>query len=406
MHWLGIAVAVAVVGGCDRGDSEVSPDPLVVRVSASFGLAELSPGPRQSGSSAMVLDLVFEPLARFLEVESVDGASLVFRVLPDAPPVADLATTLRVEGLVEAVPLDEKRMRVTMSSPQAAAGLRAMQFGGFQRGPFAAEPWRPGDPLQRLRALDDRPVRVIELVQMAVEEQWRRLLAREIDVVPHNTMRQREYYEGLESVRLLELPSDRSLSLVFDLDQVPDARERRSIAGSLEVGAIARVSAGSAEFAARTLVGGTAADDPFMPARRLRIGYLESDQFAADAARVVRLQLERAGYEVILEAATLQALGESEREAVIVPFPEGDAAVRVLGTPGLSWHYENPSLRDAVERDDFAAARAIVDHDVPVIPLVRNVAFAAVDARLCGGEPSALGTWDWIADLYPCEDVR
>lgn len=245
---------------------------------------------------------------------------------------------------------------------------------------------------------------VIEMIDMSVDEQWRRLLARDIDVVPHSPPHQRELYEGLSTVRLIDVPSTRSLTIHIDVRQVPDPAQRRFLAGAIDRQAVARVACGDASLASTDLLLETpAAPVPIPP---LRLAFLESDVPAADAARALRLQLFDAGIDVTLEPSSINQLVRSDAGLVLGPADEGDELLVALANGLAFTNYDNPAFTGLVQRGDTAAARRILGHDVPVVPLYRNRAFAAIDTSFCGGEPSSVSAWDWLADLYPCEDAR
>jgi hypothetical protein len=404
MKCLALAVAIATLSGCDRDASEGKPRPATLRVSASFGLATFYPGPSQSGSSSQIIDLVYEPAARYVETVEVRETEVLLRRKNGAPLLAELVDTLRVEGLVAVEPRDGDQLLARFGSASVARGFGRLEYGGFERGPFVADAWVEGTPVLRLRSREDRPVMTIELIETSVDDQWRRLLARDIDVVPHSPPHQRELYQDLSTVRLLEVPSTRSLTLFIDVRQLADPDQRKFLASAIDREAIARVGCGDASLASTDLLLDVPAERVAMPA--LRLAYLDSDVPAADAARALRLQLFDVGILVTLEPSSIEDLTRSDAALLLGPADEGDELLHALANGLFFTRYENPVLSSLVASGDTAAAWRIAADDMPLVPLYHNPAFAAIDTRFCGGAPVSVSAWDWLADLRPCEDAR
>ncbi|HUH03355.1 MAG TPA: hypothetical protein VML75_15265, partial [Kofleriaceae bacterium] len=133
---------------------------------------------------------------------------------------------------------------------------------------------------------------------------------------------------------------------------------------------------------------------------------LGSDVPAADAARALRLQLFDVGILLTLEPSSIEDLTRSDAALFLAPGDEGEELLHGLANGLFFTRYENPVLKSLIASGDTVAAWRIAADDMPLVPLYRYSAFAAIDTRFCGGAPTSVSSWEWLADLHVCEDAR
>jgi ABC-type oligopeptide transport system substrate-binding subunit len=249
---------------------------------------------------------------------------------------------------------------------------------------------------------------VIEMIAVDATEQWRRLHARNVDVVPASPASSLAAYAGMTSVRILEYPVTGSVGLSFNVRNpvLADAAIRRELVANIDARAAAAAGCGDpncvSQKSPRLERAGVA-----LPAS-LGLLVLASDSIAVDIARVVRLQLEAAGVHIDLQLVDIAQLSErltsASFDVMVGPLPNGpnvlhfvrrDAALNLTG-------WSNDALEEAMARQDLDTAMQIVATELPVVHLVDDRQFAAVDAEFCGGRPTDV-SWRWLADVYPCE---
>ena len=130
----------------------------------------------------------------------------------------------------------------------ATAFSQSESYAVFELGPFQIVEERAG--MVRLQARSRRAIDFIELVEVATDEQWRRLLARDIDVVPMSDNIHRARLTDIGSIRMVDLQNDSAISIVFGPDRFGDLRLRHAIARVIDREAVAEVVCGSSECAA------------------------------------------------------------------------------------------------------------------------------------------------------------
>lgn len=400
------AVVLAVLcvgcnGGGDRADTEVK-----LRVSASHGVGQLVPGPELSGAAAYALPLVYEPLGAHATVDAVEGRTVILSRKPESPhSAAELAGALRYRGLEEAE-ADGDRIKARFSTRQAARRFAGWEYGAFDLGPFEVE--RSSSHMIRLRARDDLAIDVLEIVTVHEEQQWRRLLARNVDVVPLTDATRAARLADVGSIRVLPYPRAAEYGLVFNVrDQaLKSASVRRTLARAIDATAVARVACGDKACAApASVIEAPAAEDVSLP-DALSLLILESDDVARLAAETLRLQLGRRGVTIAIneesagEAFARVAAGRYQLALVPVSSEPGPHLLRQLANYGFA----SDELSAAIARGDEKAARAILAREVPFATLFEARYFAAIDDHFCGGEPTHHTSWRWLADLHPCEE--
>ncbi len=368
-----------------------------------------------SGSTAYGLDLVYLAVADHASVVSHAGRTVVLHRRASSPyEVTTLAAALRCEGLVEANVASARDIRVVFRNEESATAFAQGDAGGFDLGPFEVERQEAGRVLMRARG--QTTIRGIEILQMDGGEEWRRLMAHEIDVIPTAAARYRSQLAGIHSIRAVDLPTRAQIGLFFNTSDpaLADSRIRRGIASAIDARAVARIACGDPGCAVRAAALPNGQLEHPLPAKLSIIG-LDTDTDRL-ACAVVQHQLRSIGIDVAVELLALDAYkrrgltGSYQLGLFPVPIAEEDLFKIFTSDPGGSVlnlsRYANPGYDAAVKDGDYERAREILARDVPAIMLYEMRRFAAVDARFCGGEPDSAVSWRWLAELYPCGEEK
>lgn len=403
-------VVVLACGGA--GDDRANP--VVFRVGATAGLAPLAPGPLVSSSSAAAMDLVFEVATDHVSEMRAEGRRVLMTRRPDSPFTTEqLARSLRYPGLLAATAVDSEHIEAEYRDEKnARSSVDPITQAAFDVGPFRVELQRSGRAQLRRRAAG--AIDVIEIFELPASDEWRKLMARELDVMPFSPSIYRNEFEGMGSVRLLDIPPTLSAALFFNVrdPDLQDPRVRRRIAASLNRPAIARVASGDPSSAEDAPVRGPIERVPLPHRLTLLVGQDESTLLLA--ASVLRHQLDRLG--VMVDVVPMKAddlLAEVERgrhQLVLGPLPIGERRFGRFvsprkGDPPMSG-FIDPAYDAAVAGKDLARAQAILDEEVPATPLYEWRAFAAIDSRFCGNVTPSAHSWRWMADLHPCDEAE
>ncbi len=399
------AIAALLFAGSAACGGSASHDgrPVVLRVSAAYGISRFALGPIVTGSTARALELIYEPLARHAEVVEQDGARVILRRLPTSPHSAEtLAARLSFEGLVGARAQGEEIV-CRLAAPELAGPF--IRLAGFELGPFGLVRQEPGRAW--LAAREPLGIDEIELIEVDAAEEWRMLLGHQLDVIPTAAAVHRVQFDGMASVRTVDLPVQAVMGGYFNTADpvLSDARVRRAIARAIDATAVARVACGDPGCEASW--GQIAPETTPLPAH-LSLVTLDGE-VPSLAVQVIRHQLRTAGVDATVELLPLEQLQRRCAEgrfqlavlSVARPFEFGAA---VFAQTGAFTGYRGAAFDRAVQDRDFEAARRILLADVPVFPLFELRQFAAVDRRFCGGRPRSEASWRWLADLYPCDE--
>jgi len=287
-----------------------------------------------------------------------------------------------------------------------------MAFTCFDMGPYRQASYAP----ERL-VLARRSGRGMETIEIrdvgSEEEEWRRFLAREVDVVPEVRQSLIENLSDVPSVRLVGLERNPFTGLVFRVDHGPfaDLRLRRVVSYGLRRRAIARAISGDENTAAHV-------DENLDEASRLlreignappiRVTFSALSTEDHRAAMVIEQQLLELGLQVKLDPQPLAVAADR--------VGKGDFEVFVMSagyTPAYYWRvqtrspanvsaYSNAELDKAIERGDHETAVAIMSRDLPMTPLFMQRNVIAVDRRLCGVHPKNSSDMSWLADVHVC----
>jgi hypothetical protein len=406
----GAAVALGLVLSACSGAGEDPSDQVIFRVGATSGLSEFVHGENLSGSSAAAIDLVRDRAREHVETIAREGSKLRLTRRASSPYTAEqLASSLRSERLVSARASGPDVIEAVFSDAATAARTQ-LSYLGFDLGPFVVESQEPGRV--RLRRRGRSAIDMIDIVEVSASDEWRKLMARELDVMSSSPALFREQFAGMNSVRLLDIPATITATLYFNVRSpaLENAAARRRIAAALNRAAIARVATGDQGSAIRSAA--IAADEATQLPARLSLLVLEGESATLLAASVIRHQLGQLNISVDIEAQPLEQvvarLDSGQHQLAILPLPKGQRRFgRFLSpspeAPSMSG-FSDPEYDGAVTSGDLARAQAILDREVPAIELYEVRTFAAIDSRFCGEVTPNDTSWRWMADLRPCEN--
>jgi hypothetical protein len=406
----GAAVALGLVLSACSGAGEDPSDQVIFRVGATSGLSEFVHGENLSGSSAAAIDLVRDRAREHVETIAREGSKLRLTRRASSPYTAEqLASSLRSERLVSARASGPDVIEAVFSDAATAARTQ-LSYLGFDLGPFVVESQEPGRV--RLRRRGRSAIDMIDIVEVSASDEWRKLMARELDVMSSSPALFREQFAGMNSVRLLDIPATITATLYFNVRSpaLENAAARRRIAAALNRAAIARVATGDQGSAIRSAA--IAADEATQLPARLSLLVLEGESATLLAASVIRHQLGQLNISVDIEAQPLEQvvarLDSGQHQLAILPLPKGQRRFgRFLSpspeAPSMSG-FSDAEYDGAVTSGDLARAQAILDREVPAIELYEVRTFAAIDSRFCGEVTPNDTSWRWMADLRPCEN--
>lgn len=355
------------------------------------------------------MDLVFDVPDPYIESMKADGSSVIL-VRRDSARLSteELARALRYEGLLSARALDEKRIEARFTDAKTAALCAEYANFGFDVGPFAIESQAP----ERIRLVrrSEGSLDIIEIVKSTKSDEWRRLLAHDIDVVPKAAGVHRSQFAGLGSVRILDIPAADTAALYFNVraPELADVSVRRRIAGALHRQAIARLACGDPTCASPDVQASTSVALP----RRLTMMVADDDTALRTAAKILRHQLWSLDLEVEIRPLPVprivDRLANGEFDLALLPLTLANHRFGFFLSPGHPkafpmTGFANPEYDAAVDRADLAAAQEILDRELPVTRLFEIRVFAAVDSAFCGDVIPTSSSWLWLSKLYPCE---
>lgn len=406
----GTAAALVFLLAACGGSGGDHAEEIVFRVGAPAGLSELVPTESQ-GSSASAIDLVFDFAESHVDGVRVEGNKVYLTRLSSSPYKAEeLASSIWAQGLVSARALGTDRLEAVFESA-ASAKSSTEPFGlAFRLGPFRIESQERGRV--RLTRRGNSAIDVIEIVEVSSSDEWRKFLARELDVMSSSPNLYRDEFAGMASVRLLDIPADTSAALYFNVRDpaLTDAGVRRRIASALNRRAIASVATGDASSAVAPVAGG--ADEGVAMPARLTLHVFEGDSTLVLAASVLRHQLDRLHIAVDVAPVTLKewlaTLTKGRQQLALLPLPSGNRRYGrflspVPDDPSISG-FTDPAYDAAVARGDTAAAQAILDRELPATALYERRSFAAIDSRFCGDVTPSDTSWRWMAALHLCQN--
>jgi ABC-type transport system substrate-binding protein len=362
--------------------------------------------------TAHARDLVYRDASDFLLPAHGEPGRLVFQRLPERRESLDeLARTLRVPGHGPAR-VEGDHLVAPLTPGVAVPAFRDIYLDA---GPYRPGSFSPERLVLQRRSTDGGAPGTVALVNTGSDqEEWRHFLARDVDVVPYVKPSFVHYLSDVPSVRLVPIPGG-TAGILFRVDRpaVSDTRVRRAITLALRRKAIARVVTGTTSTAsdvpenateARRLVDELRADHALRPVELL---VLESD---ADkrAAMVIEQQLSEVGLDVRIAVVSLDKGSQRtdahdfDMQLLFAGYTPFYFRRAQSGASGNITGYSNPDFDHAVAAGETATAVAILERDVPMLPLYTATVYAAIDRRLCGAHPQVTYDYTWVAGVHLC----
>jgi hypothetical protein len=397
-----------IASGC--GGSNSASDESVLKVAAPFGLSSFRDlNGRVGGSNTNAVDLLLDPIDRYAEIVRVEDRYVYIQPRPaNRASVDDLVRTLRGPGVVGVRLGSQQQLIVELLDPESAQ-LLATGEGGFAMGPYEFDDENLDQGWIRLRSRGEAVIDFIELVEVDASEQWRRLHAHAIDVVPFSPAASLDAYTGMSSIRTVDYPVTGYVALYFNTRhaELASAAVRRLMSTIIDRRAIATVACGAADCATDW-----SSREPVAASLPSALGILVlgSDSVAVDAARTLRLQLENAGVSVDLDRVDIETLSvrlnERRFDLLVAPLAGGNGSFRSFrkDSPFNLGGWSHTEFEAAVERGDDPTALRILQDEVPATPLFWDRQFAAIDSAFCGGKPVD-ASWRWLAEVSPCAEA-
>jgi len=355
----------------------------------------------ESGATRQLLDLVYEyGQAHF---KAIEPAGDRWRLVPRDPGQAKLlALRLRHPRLRSATAVGES-IEVELTGQEAPTVTEFF----LDVGPFEQDTFAPGKLVLRRR--EPGEPRRIEFVGVATEdEEWRRFLARDVDLIPALTESAAAYLREVPSVRIVPYRNRQPIALIFGPTSTTfsDPEVRRAVSGRLARAAIAKYVTGTSAHAVETRT---------LPSHRplsgpVRLVFHEPALDVRRAVLVVEQQLVEMGFEVHVEALEIKELLETLQAGsydAFVFYGGHDptyAAMLTTGHDANAARYSNPALDAAVKAGNLDEAKRILEEDVPLTPLYYQTNYVAADRRFCGVRPTSGANYNYLADVHLCAE--
>jgi hypothetical protein len=418
----------ALLGAVACGEPQPPPAPVTLRVGAS-GLSSFR-SRSFSGDTAHAMELVYALLREHATIEILGPTRVALRAESSAPGAGAFLCErlLDDQGVIARTPAADTCVLDFISS-EALDAFEGYPWLLLDHGPFrwereldsegrviAGVTTSRGDPAIQtveLASRDQTGIDRIKITAMPLHEAWRRLFARQLDVIPNMSWLYRPHFAGMHSVRTIDIAASSHMHLFFNtrLPAWADADLRRHVASIVEPAAVAATACGDPACAVRDWKpAAPSAPVELPPALTIRVLSSESSAVTAAHALSYRLRLHHK-VEISVEPVSIATLvGDSAEQAdyALVLAPMGllsssDPALLLESLAAFAG-YESPAFIAAAERGDATEMQRILEEDVPSLPLYEMRTFAAVDARFCGGEPTKATSWAWLADLHPCPE--
>ncbi len=403
-----VFVWVALLSSCQNNEP-LSTD-QTLRVAATWGLAPFELRINAIGTNASLEPLVYEPLGSYVQAAEQTDSTVTLRLREDrTESSATLAAAFRLESLVESIAIDSHTIRLTFSQPEAVERVAALEAGGFDLGAYRV--FSESATTLSLERRGEGALRRILVEEMTSQDEWRRFLGGQLNVMPRASSLHRKHLESMQSVRLADYPVGHELGLYFNLNSelLSSQQARRMIADAIDRPAIARVATGQPNLAvahSRSMESNvTTFSSP------LRLMYLKQDDDIRRVAEVIGFQLSEKGIPSKLVGVGIEELALGFRtgsyELTLLPTPIGNRryarfvsgnATRMTVSERFSSKYD-----EAYKAKDYATLDRILAEDLPVTLLYTQSYFAAIRSDLCIADKLDPVDWKWLASVYPCD---
>ncbi len=385
-----------------------------MRISTHLQLVQPRPGQRQ-GATSYVLDLLYRPLSDCFGSLVADGrvVRLGYRADVDPNTCGEIA---RSPVLVQERQTEDG-LELIFQTESVADSLslqdRWLNGGAYRFVEIADR------TLRLARRIPGPGPRRIEVVSMRSEdEEWRRFMAKEVDVLMSATPMQLEQLTQIPSVYQVPIQNDSTVAWLFRMQgPLADARLRRALAMAVDRKSLATTLVGDSaqavsvhedlDEAKRILAElGISRDSPIEIPVLIYEGATQWQRLGL----ILQQQLRRFGVHLALETASIAEITKRVRKgdwsSALLPGgyePRHYATVLTNSAANITG-YRNQELDAAARTGDHERARRILEADVPLTPLFKECAAVALNRRFCGVAPEYPFDWSWLAHVHPCEE--
>jgi hypothetical protein len=421
-----LLACLAILCGVSCGAPPPAPEPVTLRVGAS-GLSSFRER-TLSGDTSHAMELAYSLVRDHAEIEPLGPVRVSLRLRPASP----LSPGSLCDLLLDDAGVVRRRATATgcvleFESSQARSEFEGYPWLMLDHAPFRWEREVPAVPAVEgvlpagagsIRAVElvsrgGTPIDRVHITAMPLHEAWRRLFARQLDVIPGMSWLYLPHFAGMRSVRTIPIPVSAYMHVFFNtrLPAWADPDLRRHVARIVEPHALAALACGDPVCAVESWRPQPPVGAVELPAQ-ITILVLSSHSSAVTTAHAISYRI-RLHHEVDIdvELVSIETLAELDQRSdyAMVLAPMG-----ILASTDPGWLAQSLSAFAGYESEEFIAAaergaavemQRILEHDVPALPLYEQRTFAAVDARFCGGEPRHATSWAWLAELYPCAEA-
>jgi ABC-type transport system substrate-binding protein len=415
------AVALVVVlAACSARDGADVPGPssTALRFGSHMGLEPMQPLV-QGSMSVHLSELVYDrPLSDCFAEKVVLGNELrLQRKDACSHSATDLALAFthpakrdaHAEGHEVVVHFDtaETASSITLADQLVALGPYRVDATDEQHLVLTRRDGRPG------------PARIEVFAVPSEDEEWRRFLSGEFDLMTYAMPGAVSYLDQIPTVRVVRNEDLATAAIVFHVDAgaTADVRIRRAIALAVRRKPLAVTVGVGQEFAvvseenvasARALL----AESGFGPDNRLRLRLLVAD-FEPDLVRagsVLQQQLAPLGIDL-----DVRALGLDELIAVAFVKRDFDLVLTRAGATKRYWFmfrsgaptnfsgFAFAPFDAAADAEREAEIAEIFAREVPLSPLFEFTESVVVSRRLCNVHPKDATDLMWLADVQLCQ---
>lgn len=409
---LGFALGLA---GCanDGPERTGQSSSFTLRVSTHFDLVPMAPGDL-GGMTAQLQDLVYARLHEHFAVARGEGNFVRLTRLPESgADIHQLMDALDHPSLLSKRLVDARTIEIELSDVNAATDTDRGAM--LNIGPYTPASYVKHRLVLRRRSMKkDRP-QFIDVVNVRTEEEeWRRFLARDVDLIPFVSPSSARHLATVPSVRLVPVPQMPDLVINFNMRRGGlDLSLRRALSLALRREALADFAAGTKELAtespenlekARQILRDRTGDGSISLRLIVHSGTNEWQR----TALAIQHQLSMVGVEVSIRTLSLAELpgvlyaGDYDLFVHVGDFSRRRLALLRSSDPGNLTKYASDEFDRAFADGNLARCREIVRRDLPFTPLFRLPAYVVVDRNLCGIRPATPTDFSWLADVHPC----
>jgi ABC-type transport system substrate-binding protein len=391
------------VQGCGKADHEAHS--AAIRLGTSWGIGPPT-GRTSSSIVAHLINLLSPPISQRMDLLEREGDLMRFRARDGDAEV--MAPRVAAEQLISAH-AEGNTVVATFKPPLPS--VDEVVLDGL--GPFEAVDFVLNEKLSLRRRDSESPnIDRIEIVNFPSEEEvWRRFLGNDVDIVALGTTVHLQRIRDLPNVRTARIAQPPTVALRFNLrsPKVSELRVRRALSLGLNRASISLAGTGSSEAAVKWPEDAVqAAAEIEDLGLRLKILYIPSQTSHIQSLLVIDRQWSNIGVASDFVAVDPETVGQTLRGGDYDAwffFGGLDPAYFYLHLSESTANfdgYANPDFDAAVARGDDETAVAILERDLPLIPLYRVVQTYAYSSRFCNVRPIKTSDLTWLADVRLC----